>query len=347
MISLPRGLILALGALFSAYHVVLGFHDLKESTHTIPVLAAMVLYALATLISLWPASPVSMQRWLGALNVAVTLAVCLLVTGQLDRTIENSYATWHVAAIGTLLTITAVRRQFLLAWIGTAVLTLQTLFWAGPAALATMGVIGSVVWVAIAQMVSRALDKASRDARQFAHAEREAAEWQAGQEAHFYERQLRLVQTSRVAVPMLQRIALSGGELTEEERRECFTLEGALRDEIRGRRLLNDAVREQIMIARRNGTSVQLLDDGGIDGLDEPELERVLNRLAEVLRGVRTDRLIIRTAPAHSDAAVTVVGLTTVGDGHASTLSDDHDDEVDIWEEIPRSSADVLSNTDA
>jgi hypothetical protein len=146
---------------------------------------------------------------------------------------------------------------------------------------------------------------------------------------------------------MLQRIALSGGELTEEERRECFTLEGALRDEIRGRRLLNDAVREQIMIARRNGTSVQLLDDGGIDGLDEAELERVLNRLAEVLRGVRTDRLIIRTAPAHSSAAVTVVGLTTVGDGHASTLSDDHDDEVDLWEEIPRSSADVLSGTGA
>ena len=41
--------------------------------------------------------------------------------------------------------------------------------------------------------------------------------------------------------------------------------------------------------------------------------------------------------------AVTVVGLRTVGDDHASTLSDDHDDEVDLWEEIPRSSSSALA----
>ena len=137
---------------------------------------------------------------------------------------------------------------------------------------------------------------------------------------------------------MLQRIALSGGDLTEEERQECFALEGALRDEIRGRRLLNDAVREQIMIARRGGSSVQLLDEGGLDDLDEPALERVLNRLAEVLTGVQTDRLIIRAVPAGSDTAVTVVGLRT-GGSSASAISDDHDDEVAIWAEIPRAEA--------
>ncbi|MCU1603035.1 MAG: putative integral rane protein, partial [Frankiales bacterium] len=107
--------------------------------------------------------------------------------------------------------------------------------------------------------------QASSPEEAIALAEQEAAEWQAGQEAHLYERQFRLMQTSRVALPMLQKIALTGGNLTEEDRQECFHLEGALRDEIRGRRLLNDAVRAQIMILRRRGTAVSLLDDGGVD----------------------------------------------------------------------------------
>jgi hypothetical protein len=342
MITLPRGLVLALGALFSAYHLVLAAYDFGEPHHLPPVLAAMALYALATLLSLWPKSRTSMPYWLASFNVGVATAMCFLVTSQLDPERQNNYGTWHVAAIGTLMTITAVRRRFVFAWAGTAVLALQTLVWAGPPALATMGVIGSVVWVAVSHMLSRALTKASRDAHQFALAEQEAADWRAAQEAHLYERRFRLAQTSRVAVPMLQRIALTGGDLTEEERRECFALEGALRDEIRGRRLLNDAVRERIMTARRNGTSVQLLDEGGLDDLDEVAHERVLDRLAEVLRGVRSDRLIIRAVPAGSATAVTVVGLTTVGDSSASALSDDHDDEVDLWAEIPRSGADVV-----
>lgn len=336
MISLPRGVILALGALFSAYHLVLAAYDLAQPTVAAPVVVAMVLYAIATALSLWPSSPITMPYWLASLNVGVATAMCFLVTSQLDAAVDNGYATWHVAAIGTLMTITAVRRRFVFAWAGIAVLALQTLVWAGPAALATTGVLGSVVWVAISHMLARALAKAARDARQFALAEQEAADWQAAQEAHLYERQLRLAQTSRVALPMLQRIALTGGDLSEEDRQECLRLEGALRDEIRGRRLLNDAVREQIMAARRHGTSVQLLDEGGLDDLDEHALDRVLNRLAEVLQGVRTDRLIIRAVPAGSATAVTVVGLRTVGDSSASALSDDHDDEVDLWAEIPR-----------
>jgi hypothetical protein len=338
VISLPRIPVLALGALFSAYHLVLAAYNLGTPARLGPVLAAMGLYAIATVMSLWPKSPVAMPYWLASFNVGVAATMCFLVTSQLDPGIDNSYGTWHVAAIGTLMTITAVRRRFVFAWAGTAVLALQTLVWAGPAALATMGVIGSVVWVAVSHMLSHALTKASRDARQFAVAEREAADWQAAQEAHLYERQFRLAQTSRVSLPMLQRIALSGGDITEEERQECFALEGALRDEIRGRRLLNDAVREQIMIARRSGSSVQLLDEGGLDDLDEAALERVLNRLAEVLTGVETDRLIIRAVPAGSETAVTVVGLRT-GGSSASAISDDHDDEVALWAEIPRAQA--------
>ncbi|WP_233255544.1 hypothetical protein [Naasia lichenicola] len=336
MVHIPKHFVLLLGAIFSAYHVVLAWSGTSMVEKMAPLIVAIAIYALATVISLWPKSPNAMPMWMAALNVGVSLTLCFLVTSGLDPAAQNGYATWHVAAIGTLMTITAVRGQYTFAWIGVGALVLQTIVWAGPLALLGIGVIGSVVWVGVAHMIARALAKAARDARQFALAEREAAEWQAGQEAHLYERQFRLMQTSRVALPMLQKIALSGGNLSEEDREECFHLEGALRDEIRGRRLLNDAVRAQIMILRRAGTQVSLLDDGGVDDLDEAELARVLDDLANTLVGLKTDRVIIRTVPQGSAAAVTIVALSAPDGSNASLLSDDHDDEVDLWKEIPR-----------
>jgi hypothetical protein len=151
------------------------------------------------------------------------------------------------------------------------------------------------------------------------------------------ERQLRLRQTYRVAAPMLAEIVRRGGDLTEAERRECRYLEGAIRDEIRGRRLLNDDVRREVMDARRRGVVVSLLDEGGIDDLDQSGLEVVLRRLADAIRGTTTDKLIVRTVPRSSKTAVTVVGLRMSDDGAANALgAESDDDEVDLWLEIPR-----------
>ncbi len=336
-IGVPRSLIVTVAALFSTYHLVLATYSLEIPDDPAPVIAAMALYAVATVISLGPGA-LKMPLWMAGFNVAVSIAIATLVSSELDPGREggNGYATWYVAAIGTLMTITSTRRRHSFAWAGVLFLAVQTFLWAGPAAVLSMGVIGSVSWVAVAHILSRAMAKASRDAQRFALAEREATEWQAAQEAHLYERRFRLGQTSTMALPMLRTIRSTGGELTEEQRRECRNLEQAIRDEIRGRRLLNDAVRTEVMNARRRGATVNLLDEGGLDDLTDAELDRVLNRLADVLRGVETDRLIIRAVPAGSDIAVTVVGLRTVGDGSASALSHDHDDEVDLWAEIPR-----------
>ena len=223
------------------------------------------------------------------------------------------------------------------AWAGIAFLVVQTVVWDGPGALIALGVIGSASWVAISNVLSRSIAKASKDARRFAFAEREAADWQAAQEAHVFERQFRLGHTSSMALPMLRRIEQSGGDLTEAERLECLHLEGAIRDEIRGRKLLNNAVREQVMVARRRGAIVTLLDEGGMDTLAEPARERVLNQLAEALRGSAADKIIVRTANEGSDTAVTVVGLRSSSDADGADALDDEDDEVDLWLEIPKS----------
>jgi YD repeat-containing protein len=339
-IGVPRYLIVGMAALFSAYHLVLATYSLTQQipNSAQPIFVAMALYAAASILSLLPWGPTRMPIWMAAFNLAVVIALPLLVTHELDPSKSNGYATWYVAAVGTLMTITSTRRRHTFAWIGAGFLVAQTIFWAGPGALGGIGVVGSVVWVAVAHILSSGMAKATRDAQRFALAEREATDWQAAQEAHVFERQFRLDQTSSMALDMLRQIEESNGRLTEEQRQECLHLEGAIRDEIRGRKLLNDAVRSQVMSARRRGATVNLLDEGGIDDLSDVDLDRVLNRLAAALASTDADKVIARTVPEGSDVAITVVGLRTVGDGSASALGQEalDEDEVDLWLEIPR-----------
>jgi len=341
-IGVPRSLIVSLAAVFSGYHVILGLYTIDVPANPLPVLAAMVLYVAATAVSLSPGQPERMPTWLAAINVAVCAAMPVLIAPWLDLERDGGlgYATWYVAAVGTLMTITSTRRRHLFAWAGIAILVVHTVVWGGFGALLGIGVVGSVVWVAISHILSRALASASRDALQFAEAEREATNWQAAQDAHLTERQLRLGTTTDRALPMLQLIAERRGELSDDERRECQYLEAGIRDEIRGRRLLNDRVRQAVLDARRRGAVVTLFDEGGLDEVDEAVMDGALTELAEAIADTRAMRIIARTAPADSATAITVVGLTPSGDASASELgSDDEegdDDEVDLWLEIPK-----------
>jgi hypothetical protein len=336
VVEAPRALTLILAALFSGYHVLLGLYSIDQPAESVPILVAMGLYVLATAASLWPDSPMRMSLALALFNVAVAIAIPLIVGSQLDGSSDLGYATWYVAAVGTLMTITATRKRPQLALLGVGALVVHTALWAGVGALGHMGVIGSVVWVVAAGLLSRALVKASRDTHQYARAEREASGWHAAQEAHLYERQVRLTQTMRLAMPMLRQISESNGLLSDAERQECRLLEAAIRDEIRGRRLLNHLVREQVMAARRRGASVTLLDEGGIDDLNGTELELVLNTLATAIGRTTADKIIARTSADGATVAVTVVGLSSPDPAVSALGPDSADEEVDLWMEIPR-----------
>jgi hypothetical protein len=338
-VGVPRWAIVGVATLFSAYVVVLGVYALDRVTSPYPVIVAMVLFAAVVVVTLLPLGRNRMPIWLAAFALSSLIAITLLVSSEIDLTDPQGtgYATWYVAGAGALMAIVATRLRPGWAWAGIAFLAAHTLLWAGPLGLVDLGVIGSASWVTVAHVISLALTRAGRETRRFALAERETANWQAAQEAHVMERQFRLGRTSAMALRMLQTIERSGGELTPAERQECLHLEGAIRDEIRGRRLLNDAVREQVMDARRRGATVTLLDEGGIDDLGGDELERVLDRLAEAIRDTDADRVIARTVPEGSDVAVTVVGLRSP-DEHARALGleDDEDEAVALWLEIPR-----------
>lgn len=335
MISLNRYTMIALAAAFSFYHVVRGLLTLPQAESPWPSLAAMVLYLAATVIALWPSSPTAMPPWLAAFCLATAVSVPLLVTSQLDPSVNNGYATWHVSAIGTLMTITVVRRQEIVGWIGVIFLTVQSVVWCGLGTSMEIGITGSLMWVLVAGVLTRSLAKVGHDAQTLTVAEQEAAKWQAAQDAHEQERRTRLEQTGKRALPILRDIILAGGELSEAQRIECRVLEAGLRDEIRGRRLLNDRVRNSVLAARRRGTAVSMLDEGTLDHMSEEELDVVLGKVADAVDRTEADRMIVRTAPVDSDVAVTLVALS------ASTDPDEPGDAVRLWLEIPRESRDA------
>jgi len=340
-IGVPRWIIVGLAALFSAYVLVLGIYAIDVPITPYPAIAGMILFAVVIAVTLWPFGRAQMPIWMAAFAIASEVGITLMVSAEIDlhRPGGPGYATWYIAGVGVISTIVCTRGRPIWAWIGIVFLVAQTVLWAGPLGLVSLGVIGSASWVTVASVIRSALTRAARDARRFTLAEREATYWHAAQEAHVMERQFRLGRTSEMAARMLSTIQQRGGDLTPKEREESLNIEGAIRDEIRGRKLLNDAVRDEVMDARRRGTTITLLDEGGIDDLDEADLDRVLNELATAIRGTTADRVIARTVPEGSDVAVTVVGLNSP-DEHARALgldSGDDGEDVALWLEIPRS----------
>jgi hypothetical protein len=341
MIGVPRFLLVGLAALFSALHIVLGISALDLPYSPGPSLVAMTLYGAATVLSLAPYPGIRMPAPLAAVNVAVASVGLILVLTQLDPTLENGYATWIVGAIGTLMTITVVRQRPWFGWSGLAVMVLALLVWTGdPLALPALGAIGGPIWAGVAQATTTAIAHSSRDARLFEQAEHRAAEWQAQEEAEFYERRVRLGQMNRRVAPMLRRIVTSDGWLDDAARRECLHLEAAMRDEIRGRRLLDDRVRHEVMAAHRRGVEVTLLDDGGIDDLDSAAHARVTAVIAQQIGETKADRMVVRTVHDDQEVAVTIVGLRDPGASGATADSHAGEAELDLWLEVPRSADD-------
>lgn len=269
-------------------------------------------------------------------SAAVALAAAILVPNATFFAVTaegraEPFVTWVIGAIGALMTIVMVRRRPGVAWSGMAILALSAAFWLGPLDALSLGLVGSIVWVGAGQLLVIALDRAAQDAEQLAELQQAASAWQASQSGRQRERRVHVQRALQVAGPVLGRTIETGGNLRPSEREAARLAEQSLRDELRGPRLLDDAVRAGIDAARRRGASVTLFDEGGLEGLPASALTAIRAELADVLRDASSGRLIIRTSP-HPAVAVTVVGRSP-GEGAGGD-----DDDVDLWREIRRPS---------
>lgn len=333
MIVVPRWFSMGIASAVAAYTAAFAIINIATGRSPFMGLLALGFFGLgfAVCIARTGQAPVPAA----IVVVGCGLVLPLLGSVGLDP-VRDSYSSgaWYVSGVGCLVVVLLWRRRALPAAILLGALMLHTYVWGGFAALNGFGVVAAALLIALMAAGGWAVARTEHHLSSFSDAEREALEWQAAQEAYQDERQGRLATTARLSSAMLHRIAGATDGLTDADRFECRVLEQTIRDEIRGRRLLNDAVREQIIAHRRRGALVQVNDDGGIDDLDAAAIEPLLESIAEALADLRSDRIIIRTAPRDSDKAVSVVAMSS--DPVATALGLDDDEQVDLWLELDR-----------
>ncbi|MFH8250721.1 hypothetical protein ACH3VR_10185 [Microbacterium sp. B2969] len=348
MISV-RTVLVTLGVAFTAYLAARGLWWTAPVPYPLVVVLALSLYLVTTWLCIFweprtappvppseelaPAIGVHGPRKLPVWACVLALTSAVLVPSSISIGVgagsrDAGFATWYLGGIGALMTIVMVRRRAWVAWSGIVALGIASMAWLGPLAALGLGLVGSIVWVAVAQLLLMSMDRAARDTSRLAQLQRAASAWQASQAGRQRERRVQVQRALAVAGPILTRTVATGGVLDEPERLEARVAEGALRDEMRGPRLLDDDVRTELDAARRRGATVTVLDEGGLDGIDDGSLSLIRAQLAETLKASRSDRLYIRTSPDER-VAVTVVGRSAAGPG----LSDE--DAVELWREIP------------
>ncbi|PRB05385.1 hypothetical protein [Microbacterium sp. MYb64] len=296
------------------------------------VLLAVLIYlvSFAVIAIVGAARAVKMPRWAAALALASAIAIPQLSNLGLDpAALRAPYATWYIGSVGLIGVVCIVRRRPLAGWLVLLLLTIASTLWIGILDSLGLGLVGSTVWMVIAQLLVAFWRRAVRDTDRLAGIQQAASAWQATQTVRQRERRERVQYALAVAGPILARVIATRGDLSVEERQEAHLSEGRLRDEIRGGELLNERARAAIETARARGATVTVFDDGGLEGLDEQTKGLIREELADVLADSSSARLIIR-APRDARIAVTVVGRSAAGES-----SDE--DSVELWHEIPRS----------
>ena len=89
--------------------------------------------------------------------------------------------------------------------------------------------------------------------------------------------------------------------------------EAALRDEIRGRELINSKVREAVLQARHRGVEVVLLDEGGLDGVDPDLHQRLQADIANAIDGIQRGKVTVRSVKGEA-WLVTIVATDNPND---------------------------------
>lgn len=306
------------------------------------LVASVAVYVVVTLAAILmpPPSPTEhdglpplsppLPAWVAAAAVALC-AVLPTVTGialSPEPGPASLVGTWYVGGLGILLVVLVVRRRVSFAIAGAVLLVVGAMAWMTPGvALTRGGLIGSLLWIIVAYLTMRLLERARRDSLALQRVEAAASAIEAAQAGRESERRTQIQRALAVAGGVLGRVIARAGAIDAVDRAEAGRAEARLRDELRGARLLDDDVRDALDAARARGALVSVLDEGGLDTLDDGGLDVVRNEIARTVRASEAERLIVRTS-THARIAVTIVGR-----------SEDDEENVDLWVEIARPGA--------
>lgn len=304
MIRLPRWFIVIIASLFVLSPATTGALDLFRVGFEATSILALVIYSLVGLTAVLYYRELRMPAPIAYAGLAVSVLVPQLVNLSLDSSAFGTPATWFVSGVSTIMAINAVRQHKVIAWAGLGLLTIQVLIWGGTNALFNSGLGGAFALVAAAHAISVGLEKSAAQTALYLETAKSTEAATAADSAIRQERSMRITNTLQGAFPMLELIA--SRKLTEDEKQEAVILEAELRDEIRGRTLLNPTLKNAIRSARKRGIEVVVLDEGGLELVSESEREELRNKIAAELDNIVSGRVTIRS-PKQEKARVTFV----------------------------------------
>jgi hypothetical protein len=125
-------------------------------------------------------------------------------------------------------------------------------------------------------------------------------------EALSFHQKFEAIRLSAIAEPLLKTLA-SDRELTQAEALECVALEGMLRDELLGGRLLQPDLVSAAARARRRGVEVLFLDNEDRRELSAQNVDRIVAWMTGHLEQTTSGNFVGRITPEGSVDAATVV----------------------------------------
>jgi len=308
MISVNRAIISFLPFVYAMYLPVQSIFVPGFSSRWYEI-AALVIYVCVSVATLLLFRGLRLPTWQAWLNLLATALIPGLVIFQRNVSDDHSVGAWIVMGTAIVLTATAVRQHARIALFGLAILLGTLIFEYGLGGLAAAGLAGALAFVLAGLAVSRGIARTTRETEKFRAIEMESISKIAELEAAAQERQQRLAQVLGTAVPLLSVVKDSQGPIDEELKQSARLVEATLRDNLRGRDLLNPAMSKEVQRLRNLGCEVLILDEGGTSHMSPTERDQLLQKAVDALQVVQGGRVTIRS-PKAEEFNLTVVATT-------------------------------------
>lgn len=308
MISVNRAIVSIVPFVYAMYLPIQSMFIPGFSSRWLEIIA-LIIYLYVSAASLLFFRGLELPRWQAAINLAAAVTMPALVIAQRGILADDSIGGWLVMGTAIVLTATAVRQRARFALIGLGLLLAALIVEYGGATLAASGLAGALVFVLAGLGVSRGIARTTRESQRFREIEGASRSRIAEINAAAKERQQRLAQVLGTAVPLLSVIKDHPGPIDAELRQSAKLVEATLRDNLRGRDLLNNEMRKEVQRLRNLGCEVLILDEGGTETLSSSERNELLQKAVDALQIVKSGRVTIRS-PKAEDFKLTVVATT-------------------------------------
>ncbi|MFN4847533.1 MAG: hypothetical protein ACK5GF_01850 [Rhodoluna sp.] len=305
MISIRRILVAGIPLVYLFYLPIQSILLPDFASRTIEI-AALTIYLLVGVPTLLAFTGIRIPIWLALINLFAAVVLPALIILQRQEIGNDKIGAWVVMGTGVILTAAAVRQHPRIAVLGLASLITQIVLSYGPISLIRDGLVGAIVFVLAGLGVSRGIRRANEDTEKYLAQQTKSLAAIAALEAAESARQERLQEVLKQAIPMLKKITSATGALDSSDRNQAKLLELTLRDEMRGRALMIPALKGEVARLRSLGVEVAVLDEGGMDDLDLPTKEQLLQKAIAALVIVSIGRVTIRS-PKNESFRLTVV----------------------------------------